>query len=311
MASTKSKTSSDFAHLFELFDQLTSRRRDTTSNNNDLQSVPVPEDLEPVFRNLVTLVNARTRTQPPPKPATRARRKTVSVTPGTANTFDSDSEEETFSRDFPLDGKQYPFTFKMMLHKLYELEEWGKKVQDVLERSQSEYKPLTHQEVRDVKKGAVKGREVRPRIEFAPETNVPKGLAVIKTVGRPRSHTVASMSGRMKEPVPRPKVGFVAPSSTQVIDKTRREDSRAVKKRCIARRKSLGGKNDLVYDAAVASCEVDEGRGFPSMGRRSRMDPGEEFSAGAGRPVIVRRRVISIATTSPWHSAEHDGTVYR
>ncbi|KAL0066090.1 hypothetical protein AAF712_006921 [Marasmius tenuissimus] len=306
MSSTKSKTS-DFTHLFELFDQLTSRRKSTTTNNDDSQPVPVPEDLEPVFRNLVTLVKARTRTQPGPKPATRARRKTVSVAPGssTTNAFDSDSEEVPSSEAFPLDGKQYPFTFKMMLHKLYELEDWGRKVQDVLERSQNEYKPLAVQEGDAKKKGAVKGREIRPRVEFAPETNIPKKTTVARTVGRPRSHTVASMSGKMKEHVSRPGLGFAVPKSTQAIDKARSEDTRVVKKRCIGRRKSLGGKSDWFYDAAVASREVDEGRGFPTVGRTSRMNPEAEYSTGGGRPVIVRRRVISVATASPWHSPEH------
>ncbi|KAK1224145.1 hypothetical protein PQX77_012949 [Marasmius sp. AFHP31] len=306
MSSTKSKTS-DFAHLFELFDQLTSRRKSTTTNNDDSQPVPVPEDLEPVFRNLVTLVKARTRTQLRPKPATRTRRKTVSVAPGSssANAFDSDSEEEPSSEAFPLDGKQYPFTFKMMLHKLYELEDWGKKVQDVLERSQNEYKPLALQEEDAKKKCPTKGREARPRVEFAPETNITKKTAVAKTMGRPRSHTVASMSGKMKEHVSRPALGFAGPMSTQAIDTARCEETRAVKKRCIGRRKSLGGKSDWFYDTAVASREVDEGRRFPTMGRSSRMDPEGESSAEGGRPVIVRPRVISIATASPWHSSEH------
>ena len=57
------------------------------------------------------------------------------------NSSDSDSDDEASCAKFPL-AKRYPFIFRMMLHKLYQLNDWAQKVKDVLERSQVEYKPL-------------------------------------------------------------------------------------------------------------------------------------------------------------------------
>ncbi|KAL0574136.1 hypothetical protein V5O48_007825 [Marasmius crinis-equi] len=320
MSSTQNgdhKKTSDFAHLFELFDQLTSRRG--KSGGDDLHSVPVPEDLEPVFRNLVTLVGARTRTQtqtrPKPPGASRGRRKTVSVAGGSGGVLESSDSEEESTPEFPRDGKQYPFTFKMMLHKLYELEEWGKKVKDILEKSQSEYKSLALQHgdekssgdsitgCSDVRNDTSTGR----RVEFAVERIIPKktNMNPIKGSGRPRSQTVASTNGndRMKENDNRNGTGFAGRVSTPRKNATAElGDTRVTKKRCIGRRKSFGEKNDWFYDAAVASREVDEGRGVGT--RPSKMDYDENGAVG-GRPVIVRRRVLSVATTNPWHVAEH------
>ena len=43
---------------------------------------------------------------------------------------------------FPLGVKRYPFTFKLLLHKLYDLEDWAAKVHEVLATSQEQFRSL-------------------------------------------------------------------------------------------------------------------------------------------------------------------------
>ncbi|KAG7093538.1 hypothetical protein E1B28_007209 [Marasmius oreades] len=356
-SATRSKTTSDFAHLFELFDQLASRRRRRNSSivddGVDVRSIPVPKDLEPVFRSLVSLVGTRHHQMCSIGGDGRQssmRRKTVSGASTTGNKIgDSDLEppedgcnmRTTARSQFPLDGGEYPFTFKMMLHKLYELEEWGKKVKDVLERSQSEYKSLTLQE-RDIGDGSDsrKGKSKShrdgvagsvttrrgPRIEFAQNVATPSqrrtvalptAPATMKVLGRPRSHTVAGTNVRAgvtrgtEPPHWVMAATRVAPPPPPPPPPAPQEEGlKAVKKRCIGRRKSLGGKRDWVYDAAVASrAQLDEGRRIPSVGSQSSLNPDMNKNDGipnpeGGRLIIVRRRVISVATASPWRSSE-------
>ncbi|KAF9266792.1 hypothetical protein L218DRAFT_985377 [Marasmius fiardii PR-910] len=325
MASTKIKAASDFTHLFELFDRLASRRRSSNStipDDLDVRSVPVPEDLEPVFRNLVSLIGTRNHQVEMRSGSRTTRRKTVSAS--VAPVLDSDSTESdegaggsTSNSQFPPGGKAYPFTFKMMLHKLYKLEEWGKKVRDVLEKSQNDYKSLVMQEEGRTKgsdsrkgvKGKGKGRDVvgSSRVEFAAHvdpsqrrTVVAPGAGGIK--GRPRSHTVAGTNGRSGIT----RAAMVIP---QVITPPPepQEGVKAVKKRCIGRRKSLGGKSDWIYDTAVASREVGDGRRIPFVGRSSytTMNKNDgQLGREEDRPVIVRRKVISVSKANSSRSVE-------
>lgn len=55
----------------------------------------------------------------------------------TAADSDEDEDEESLAK-FPL-GKKYPFTFKLMVHKLY-------RVDEMLEKSKMEFKPLAEQD---------------------------------------------------------------------------------------------------------------------------------------------------------------------
>ncbi|KAJ3931197.1 MAG: hypothetical protein NXY57DRAFT_1081395 [Lentinula lateritia] len=275
----------EFAHLFELFEKLASRRTRATDIGespvmDDTHILSIPLDLQPVFRNLATLVTPRTISAS----GRRGRRNTVAVPSGSSD-IDADTDTESVAK-FPM-GKQYPFKFKMMLHKLYELDDWGKKVREVLERSQKEYKPLaetvSHPESGDNARGEDGGVE---GVHLGIESGVKSPR---KRTGRPRGHTVTSSSGgTWKETVSR-SVG-VQP----------RDDERTVKKRCVGRRKSMNGLiGDLpnwVFNATVASSEINE-----------RVDP-------TGPPTVTfyssshqldrnkvppRRRVSSTATTAP------------
>jgi hypothetical protein len=191
----------------------------------------VPEDFAPVVRNLSNLLSTRKVTIAKLRPVSRPRRNTLGG-PSTSTPTDSGAA-------FPL-GKRYPFTFKMMLHKLYDLEEWAKKVKDVVEMSQKQFKPLAEREC-----------EERQR-EGEGYRGTGKGKRVALT--RARSHSVMG-TRRTKE-------GAGPPSP--IMRQTRENEFRALKKRCIGRRKSVAGsmrdatgvvRGEWIYDAAVSSIE--------------------------------------------------------
>ncbi|KAJ7623237.1 hypothetical protein FB45DRAFT_991727 [Roridomyces roridus] len=147
MPSSSDEKRAEFAKLFDLFEMLATRRSQVTVTQSivdDTCGIPIPADLEPVFHSLATVV--------PPR-SVRPRRNTVAALGRTAtyadDASDTDSdmdEEEKSLAKFPL-GKTYAFTFKMMIHKLYQVDEWAQKVRDVLQRSQIEYKPLAEQPI--------------------------------------------------------------------------------------------------------------------------------------------------------------------
>ncbi|KAH9962680.1 hypothetical protein BC827DRAFT_1266925 [Russula dissimulans] len=68
---------------------------------------------------------------------TRPRRNTVAVS------GPSGSDLGRMQTRFPLREKRYPFTFKLLLHKLYDLEDWAAKVREVLAASQETFRSLS------------------------------------------------------------------------------------------------------------------------------------------------------------------------
>ena len=261
MTTNDSKTA-EFARLFDFFERLATRKARDGSLNNDtaitgIEDVrPVPADLAPVIKSLTALMGARKlqdeARQKKKKAAVRARRNTVaSASHSMLDADNEDDDDEESLAKFPL-GKIYPFTFRMMLHKLYQLEDWAQKVKEVLERSQNEYKPLAEQAVQEEKIEKVGGSEGRVHFKTGVATGGNRRPPV-----RPRSHSVAVVGkGR----------GGMGPASPVKLPKQKgppHEEVRAVKKRCVGRRKSMsgpistetGGIGGWVYDAAVSSVE--------------------------------------------------------
>lgn len=104
-----SPSSSDFAELFNLL-MADDRRRS------------IPENLSPYLSRLgedgkATLSNHHTHR--------RAK-----------------SEAVIGSGEFPSSDSQFPFTFKQMIHTLYDAQTWGDKVMDVIEESKNQFKSL-------------------------------------------------------------------------------------------------------------------------------------------------------------------------
>lgn len=296
-ASRSDEKTAEFARLFNLFERLASRRARTADAGailDDVRSLPVPADLAPVFKNLATIVGTRASTQDTPRhPSGRPRRNTVAVSnkdlAKTATDMDTDDDEEECDdaaslAKFPL-GKQYPFTFKLMLHKLYQLDDWAKKVKDVLERSQLDYKPLAEQvEPKKIDKNTDVVVEKDGHVHFQPGV-ITGGGRRGSLATRPRSHSTAGV-GRQPEPKsPRGEEGT--------------NEARALKKRCVGRRKSMteqlaaepGRLGGWVYDAAVSSVERQPLVTFvplpPAQEARSRYQSLE----GGKKPRPMKRRV--------------------
>jgi hypothetical protein len=90
---------------------------------------------------------------------------------------------------FPL-GRLYLFTFKFMIHKLYELEEWAEKVKEIVEKSQSQFKPLGETEYVGRYAEGIKGSHGGKR-----KPSVPAGVGRRGDVHHTRSHSAGKTKG--------------------------------------------------------------------------------------------------------------------
>ncbi|KAG2360465.1 hypothetical protein BDR07DRAFT_1610797 [Suillus spraguei] len=243
MATAITKTNpkaAEFARLFELFDRIATRRaRGSTElaiSVDDIQSVPA--EFAPVLKNLSTVLSLRAQRKQEclHKLTGRPRSNTVGVAPTTQNTIDV--AEDVGSLTFPL-GEHHPFTFKLMLHKLYNVDEWAEKVKSAVEASKEQFKPLAE------------------RMQEVTKEGTGKEGVVGRNVARSRSQSIINTKSKGK-----------ALSREQApISPARANDfSRVLKKRCVGRRKSISGPlagGVWVYDAAISAVELDGGH--PSL----------------------------------------------
>ncbi|KAJ6493548.1 hypothetical protein C8R47DRAFT_410639 [Mycena vitilis] len=297
-ATTSAEKTAEFAKLFDLFEMLAnrrSRRTATGSTLDDTCAITVPADLEPVFRSLATTV-------PPRQPLSgRARRNTVAALGRTTFPDDNDSDSDVESvAKFPL-GKTYTFTFKMMIHKLYQADEWAEKVRDVLKKSQIEYKPLAEKEQVKKVEAAASPPVADGRVRFKAEVTVGGKKIMPLAPSRPRSHSVAGPS-RMVANIRAPSAAAATPPPIALHD-----DARAVKKRCIGRRKSVTGPlspaspvgEGWIYDAAISSAEIRERvtvettTSTPAIRPRPRY---QSLQTGTRKIGSAPRRVVSAIT---------------
>jgi len=262
----------EIARLFELFERLVSGRPRTTQGSDDAAmddaTNTIPEELNPVLQKLSTIVSARST-------GTRPRRNTVAsiISPidrdmTTSDSEGSDEDEEDSLAKFPLaDEKKYPFTFRLMVHKLYKKDDWARTIKEMLEKSKNEFMPLAEKVA--MKQAKQKEQENQPphegdaagvRFKVVP---IPAGgrRGSIAVGVRRRSYSVAGVGPKSYVAIsPLPK----SPASGE------KPEIRALKKRCIGRRKSMGGplnagaevatdisksRGTWVYDAAVSSSE--------------------------------------------------------
>ncbi|KAJ2929466.1 hypothetical protein H1R20_g7621, partial [Candolleomyces eurysporus] len=174
---------------------------------------------------------------------------------------------------FPLaNNKQRPFTFRLMLHKLYATrDDWIQKVQEALEQSKKEYISLAEQEQLEGSAGQGASDEDGDRV--GDEDN--GDLAAITKARRRCKSSVAASTSHPSSP---------GPTFTETRPNTGIPGGRAVKKRCVGRRKSFDGPLNLhgtagssnvpsnsnesntksglglsawVYDAAIAQLDSD------------------------------------------------------
>lgn len=194
---------------------------------------------------------------------------------------------------FPLGVKRYPFTFKLLLHKLYDLEDWAVKVQEVLATSQEQFRSLNStpsssgsgssgsgiisdgdgdgvRSPSSPSRGGVTftsplfDTPPSPPLESPPARSRRRAQS---TVSKTKANDNASRFGpaMMMATRPLPPAPVLAPS-------------RAVKRRIVNRRRStnglgIGKLGEWTYDAAVSSVEGEsvDARGHGSLRRRKRV----------------------------------------
>jgi hypothetical protein len=262
MTSSSAETA-EFARLFDFFERLASRCAQSSDSDvpmDDLRSLPIPEELEPVIKSLSTIVGT---SKAPCSRAldSRPRRNTVAATKCTlaADSDDNSDEDESFAK-FPV-GKRYPFTFKLMVHKLYRVDEWAKTVNEMLEKSKMEFKPLAEQDtVAEEEKAEKEQDDVtavnKNTVHF--KVGVSNGGGRRGSVVGQRSQSVVVLGTKIVRPTsPLPKS----------LGSGGQREFRALKKRCVGRRRSMGGPmngesvggritgDSWVYDAATSSAE--------------------------------------------------------
>ncbi|KAG1860278.1 hypothetical protein DFJ58DRAFT_726064 [Suillus subalutaceus] len=212
----------EFARLFELFDRIATRRaRGSTElaiTMDDIQSVPA--EFAPVLNDLSAVLSLRAQRDQERlrKPTGRPRRNTVGVAPTMQNGIDV--AEDMGSPTFPLE-EHHPFTFKLMLHKLYNADEWAEKVKKRMQKV--------------MKEGTGKER-------------------VGRNIARARSQSVINPKSKGKahsrEQVPA--------SPARANDFSRVLKKRCVGRRKSISGPLAGGV--WVYDAAISAIELDGGR---------------------------------------------------
>ncbi|KAG6832114.1 hypothetical protein H0H87_002627 [Tephrocybe sp. NHM501043] len=323
------RKTAEFARLFDFFERIALQKSSSRTDDNDISvdDIDLPTDLANKLVNLVGTHKHDADT--PKKTGTRKRSHTIASTTRTAHEVDSeDDSDESFAK-FPLD-KKYAFTFKLMVHKLYQMQDWKQKVKDVLERSRIDYRPLAEAEANAAKaEEKVEEEEQKKqdgRVHFT-LGNITGGSR--RPTVRPRAHSVLAL-GKCKD------AGTLSPilkSPKSPNMKTRAsaqaEEVRAIKKRCVGRRKSMNGPlaveagrigGGWVYDAAISSAEASQSKAPPYQGvdassmhlkayavlgvgwprkveGRRRVSLGAAGAAGKGPNInngIARRRALSV-----------------
>ncbi|KAI0057198.1 hypothetical protein BV25DRAFT_1902787 [Artomyces pyxidatus] len=251
---SQSEKTAEFARLFYFFEKLTQPRTGRISPTRitaeDATDAFVPTDIAPLLKNLSSILakpvpadtddtdtefldvpdapttsrfpmNIAPITNEPAPPPSSRRRNTVStqtMTPRTAR--------------FPLDAKRYQFTFKMLMHRLYDIDTWGNKVREILAASQEQYRSL----------------ESAPPAPPTPSGGVFQPLE--SPPARTRQRSLSTAKGKAKEYA---QLGLGAAPAAP----------RALKKRIVNRRRSVSGPGlaphgeGWIYDAAVSQVDVE------------------------------------------------------
>ncbi|KAI0311865.1 hypothetical protein OF83DRAFT_1087406 [Amylostereum chailletii] len=283
-AKSDSEKTAEFRRLFYFFDKLSQPRPRPGGAAEDAY---IPNDLAPLLKRLSSILkkdapedlagadepSATASLHPsfalPPRPR---RSTTVGVglfaapaPPTTPSPQPNASPTTTTPQDnFPLAHKRYPFTFKMMLHKLYNLDDWAAKVRDVLAASQEQYRPL-EAAPDPASPSSPPGTPVRSRVHSPPTSptfsaafapvpqDAPSSPSPGRSPMRRRAMTVAEPKENKAPSGPGLGAGAALPP-------------RALKKRIVNRRRSVSGPFEKagekagggwVYDAAVSSVDVD------------------------------------------------------
>jgi hypothetical protein len=269
---------------------------------DEAQQISIPDVPTTASASTFATYSLPISSQPHPYPiipdhaSTRPRRNTVAAsaqastsTPGISGTPMCPG-----STRFPLREKRYPFTFKLLLHKLYGLEDWAAKVQEVLAASQEQFRPLnstppTPTLPQPVDKGhAIGSINIGGRGGDGPCSPQSPGTTFSGSLfgsASPPSLDSPTMTARRRraQSTSKPRVNndVAGGAATPSKPAPRPPPSRAVKKRIVNRRRSTNGLGEGVvgkmgewmYDAAVSSVDAEQAdaRGQDSLRRRKRV----------------------------------------
>lgn len=188
---------------------------------------------------------------------------------------------------FPLGVKRYPFTFKLLLHKLYDLEDWAAKVQEVLTASQEQFRSLNSTPTSCGSGGISDGARSpgSPGVTFT--------SPLFDTPSSPLE-SLSPMRRRRAQSTSKTKANDIVSRSGPGMAARPPQPSRAVKRRIVNRRRSTNGLGigklglgEWMYDAAVSSIDAENVDARGSLRRRKRVLSSVGF-AEEGRRCIIR-----------------------
>ncbi len=314
--------SAEFARLYYFFEKLTKPRSHGGCPSDGSESHEIiPEDIAPLLKNLSAILTkdgpidgdaselgeaqvsvpetpttasaptfAASASPSPPAHATPDHASTARPRRNTVAGSHADAPATTTGRGiqarFPLREKRYPFTFKLLLHKLYDLEDWATKVQEVLAASQERFRSLGSSPTA----GAATSDSSSSGGDDNNSPSSPGSPTTFFGVPLLPSLEPLSPTRRLRgQSVSKSKAANDAARSGPATP-VRPQPSRAVKKRIVNRRRSMTGlgvetKGEWMYDAAVSSvdAEVVNARGYDSLRRRKRVLSSVSFGEEGGR----------------------------
>jgi hypothetical protein len=250
--------------------------------------VSIPETPMTALASTFTTTSPRPP-QPPTLPnsadhaSTRPRRYTVAGSSAESQNGPSvrthlRSSTVVHQTQFPLGVKRYPFTFKLLLHKLYDLEDWAAKVQEVLAMSQEQFRSLnsstpSSRSSSSSSSGDGSRSPSSPGVTFtSPLFGTPSSPPESPPSRRRQRAQSTSKTKVANDNVSRYSLGMTTARPPP------QPSPRAVKRRIVNRRRStnglgIGKLGEWMYDAAVSSIDADnvDARGHGSLRRRKRV----------------------------------------
>lgn len=302
--------SAEFARLYYFFEKLTKPRSHGRCASDESESHEVvPEDIAPLLKKLSAILTkdvpidgdaselgeaqvsipeapttasvstfAASASQAPPTHSTPGGASTARPRRNTVAGSHADAPATAINREiqarFPLKEKRYPFTFKLLLHKLYGLEDWAAKIQEVLATSQERFRSLDSSPTATCDASSNGEKSNSPSSPGSPATF---SASIFGAPPPPHLEPPSPTRRQRMQSVSKSKLAIDGARSGPATP-VRAQPSRAVKKRIVNRRRSTTGlgvetKGEWMYDAAVSSvdAEVVDARGYDSLRRRKRV----------------------------------------
>ncbi|KAL1733325.1 hypothetical protein EV714DRAFT_282010 [Schizophyllum commune] len=298
----------EYSELFDFFESLMKRRprvedKDATpeSETVEVETPPVPPELVSLFHRKVSgskrAVFADASDSEEDGDSGKGKEK--------GKDKDSSKHKKT-NKAFPMPRNisPYPFSFKMMIHKIYE-DEFLSKCNEFLAKSREQFKPLAEQPTPE--RSSPTSRLQAP-ILGGGKHNLPPT--------RPRRNTLATNRTNPpptspRSPMPTP-TRFPAAAMRPLLE-ANRDDERATKKRCTSRRLSaVEPVPEWVYHSEIASAARDSKKSFDAPAAKEGEAPATRYKGlGLGHPSTnvtssstpskkrVRTRAVSMAGPGP------------